>query len=532
MKKIFGTLMCIVATVLMLSSCSENSKMKAMLECVPDSVDYVLAGNLKDMVESCGEVKKNNKIYLCPLLTDGQPLSMKDALNSLNVILKKSHVDLESFAVFREKSVDRDVMVLSIKSKDLFVDGIKESGYKKMKSEGKLDIYAKLSLVSTEGGKGRRQAVSGVYDYIAINSSQAYFLSAASATKTFKPMAYLQDLAERVQAKNIAQTPYGEYIQGGKTFGLIVPQSEAFGIVSSMMPVPVLPNNGGVLCLRGEITPDKLVADVKFLDSEGKEYNMNEAAWFMDNKSVINKDAISLLGNDEHIVAAVSLKDVKWEELFKASQLPMQNAAQAMLVFLEQLNGTIAIGFGMKGEQTAAEAAPVSADIDLFSDYSFTLVMETKEGEANSLMSLAKVMLVGQNIPCVEEENGISVNLSGFGLMTTIHMGVIDNFLVVSKNPIKRDNNNKFLQDAKMMSTGTAFCLNLDKGDPLLEEFGIKNSVKVAMYNTPGTVGANFELEIEGDVVQEHEDSEISYKATGIIEKFLLILIKLDSLHS
>ena len=54
MKMKINGLLCLVLALVLSTSCSDNAKMKDLLENVPASMDVVMVGNVKTIIESAG----------------------------------------------------------------------------------------------------------------------------------------------------------------------------------------------------------------------------------------------------------------------------------------------------------------------------------------------------------------------------------------------------------------------------------------------------------------------------------------------
>ena len=87
MKKI-KELLCLVVAVVLSMSCSDNAKMKNLLENIPDNADVVYVGNVKTVLESAGGKIENSQIVLPEYITNEMESSDTKDYDEINDFLK------------------------------------------------------------------------------------------------------------------------------------------------------------------------------------------------------------------------------------------------------------------------------------------------------------------------------------------------------------------------------------------------------------------------------------------------------------
>lgn len=508
MRKFFCRLLCVIVAMVVTLSCSNDGKTGGILEQVPADADLVVVGNVKAIVESAGGSLENSEIKLPQDLIDIMPEGTSLSLRDVNKFLKSSHVDLEACAVFGSYADNQSVVVLALNDKDLFVEAIKSRAYKKIKADGDMDVYAKY-------------VVDG-YDYVALNGSYAYLLKDAKATKEFSPTKYLQQVSEGAAKKSFAETSYGKYIAGGNAIGIAASGNADIKqmLQGAGIPSAALSMFDGMICMRGDLSSNKCAVEIKMFDGEGNELKADKVMPFMDNSSTISKKAIAILDEKESVAYAFSLKNVDWNQYIdmvaQASGLSRADRAQLNLVlpYLENIDGTVAIGFGLANGLESVSGMYMGDD--LLSQFSATIVLETKEGKAKRLIEDIKGMLEGMSVPFDESGSGISVNLAGLGMAGTLYAQSIDDVLVVANHPINKENKNIFVGDNEFTKSRFAAYGKLAKGDKLASDLKIDNDVTIACYSKPEIMGASMMLEIDGDAEGK----------AGIIQKLVKLVAK------
>lgn len=75
--------------LIMTTSCSDNGKMKALLEQIPENTEVVCVGNVKTILESAGGSIEDSKIKLPSYVLDALPRQKANDIDKANDFLSK-----------------------------------------------------------------------------------------------------------------------------------------------------------------------------------------------------------------------------------------------------------------------------------------------------------------------------------------------------------------------------------------------------------------------------------------------------------
>ena len=510
-------MLCLVVAALLAVSCSENVKMKNLLEQVPANADIVLVGNVKTVIESAGGSIENSKIKLPSNLMDALPASSMSAVDEANDFLKKAGIDMETCALFFNYEEKHPVLVFALSDRKQFIDAIEDNGFKEKDTEGNTVYYVKKVYEDTYNPD------YDDYGYIAVNDSYAYWIERVWVGRDFlTPIRYLQKKVEDAREKSFASTNYADYITEGNAGGVAVawPKELKRELRRSGMPSDMLAIYDGVICMRGKLSSNECTVEAKLFDEDGKEIGADVAGKFMDVSATISGKALSMLGEDEFMVYAMSMKHFNWDKyadaLSDASGLSRSDRAQmnAILSYFEKIDGTVALGFGLTNGLESIENMDRGRDV--MSQFSTTTVIETKEGKTRQLVEDMKGFLEQARIPFNESGSGFSMSLRSLrdtGMSGEWYVKAVDNFLVVANHPIKENNNNALIKSTDLTDYLFAFCIGLNKQDRLMRDLGVNNDVKLTMGCKPKTLESAMTLEIDGD------------RSTGVIAKAIKIAL-------
>ena len=506
MKKI-KQLLCLVVAVLLSVSCSDSSKMKNLLENIPDNTDLVFVGNVKTVLESAGGKVEGSKISLPAYVTSEMKKSDTEEFDQLNQFLKDAGVDIEACAVMYSFRKDIPVIVLALDDSDKFVAALKKKEFEKDSEKGDAVFYVLPAKDSYDSPK-----------YAAVNGSYAYVILKGYIRPDVNAIAYLQRVIEDAAEANYADTPYGDYILGANGGGL------AFKLPAEMKAemrekgalnadANVLLN--AVYCMRGELTNNKGTLECKVFPEEGEEFDAEKLAKMLDIKSAINAKALKLLGSQENVVMAMSLKNVNWDELSNViattSRLSRSETAQmnALFSYLEKIDGTVAYGFGVtNGIESFVK---MDKGQDVLKQCSATIVVETKEGKAKQLIEDMKGMMEQLRMPFNEDATGFTIDLASMG--GTVNVKNIDNFIVVANHEIKESNDNPLVKRADFSGCLAAFYVGLNSNDKLAKDLDVKDNAVLGICCKPKDGKAYMSLEIDGS------------SDTGLIEKVVRTIL-------
>lgn len=507
-----------VVVMMLMASCSDNAKVKNLLEQIPANSDAVVVGNIKTIVESAGGTVKDNKIKLPTNIADGLPNDAMDGLDDVNELLKVAGIDPEACALVGDYECNSPIIVFALDDKDKFIKAVEDKGFKEKNVEGSAVFYTK-KVYESDYSEGYDD-----YGYIAVNGSYAYWIERVWEGSDFKPVRYLQKMIEEADENSFAETNCADFITSGNVGGVAItwPRKMRQEFRENGVQSDVLSLLEGSICLRGDLSANKCTVEVKLFDEDGNEVAGDRFKQFMDISSTISEDALAFLGKDEFMIYAASLKGYDWDKYFDsfvgAANLSRSDKAQldTFIGYLEQIDGTAALGFGITdGIESVVNMASES---DVMSQFSATLVVETKDGKAGKLVNeLKDFMEKVAGMPLNENAFGFSVDLDGSESGNTVYVKHVGNFVVIANHPIKENNNNPVVKKAGLSDYLGALYIGLYKGNKLMEDLGLKDDMSLAFYCKPNSLDMSLSLEIDGD------------SGTGILAKVAKVVLDIAS---
>ncbi len=511
MKKIYS-LYCLIVAMLVTTSCSQDVKMESLLEQIPANSDVVLVGNLKTVLESAGGSLDGSKIKLPSEITYALPNGIMDDYDEANDFLKTSGIDPDACAlVLSYEHSNYPILVFALSDEKQFIKAIEDNGFRERGMEETVTLYKKKVY---DGG----DPAYDDYGYIAVNGAYAYWIESVWVGSNFQPLQYLQKMIEDASVGSYADTNYGEYITDGNVGGIAISWPKEYrkelrnaGVSSELLSI-----YEGTMCLRGSLSDDRCTVELRLFDKDGNRINADIFKKFMDTSAMINGDALAMLGKDEYLISAVSLKNFDWEKYFDflsgASRMSRSDKAQlnAILSYLEKIDGTIAVGFGF----TDGLESIINLDYgkDVMSQISTTLVVEAKEGKAKKLVEDMKGFLEQAEVPFTESQSGFSIDLERFDLSGTLYAVNKGNFIVMANHPIKDNNSNALITNTDLTDYLYVMCLGLNRNDRLMRDLHIDYDVKCMLCCEPNTLETTMTLEIKGD-----DDQGVIARAAKIV---------------
>lgn len=485
----------IVAVVVALSG---SSKMKNLLKQVPADAEIVAVGNVQTILESAGGKIEDSKISLPSFFTDFLGKEKMKDVDKANEFLKKSGIDPEACAVFGYFKKNNPVVLFALNDAKQFVKTIEEEGFKEKDKDGDITIYTKKVY---EGYEPEYDD----YGYIAINGNYAYWIERVWAGSDLRPTSFLPQVIKDAADKNFADTPYGSYILEGNAGGVAFkwPKEMRQMMRENGVPSDLLSIYDGTVCLRGNLKKEKAEVVMKMFDENGKELDADLFKDFMDPSARIDKKALKLLGKDEVMVMAASLKEVKWDKyadlITGTARMSRAEKAQINVVFdyLKNVEGTVAAGFGLTNGLESVKQ--MNSHDEVMRTFSATLVVETKDGKAKRIMDDLKGLMEKMRIPFEDNAKGFTIDLSQMGAEGKMYAGIVDDFIVVANHPIKEDGRNIWANEGDLTDYISAFGLWLKKDNKLMRDLGLPYEVKFTVCCKPKSMETSMVLEIDGD---------------------------------
>lgn len=485
----------IVAVVMTLSG---SSKMKNLLKQIPADAEIVAVGNVQTILESAGGKIEDSKISLPSFFTDFLGKEKMKDIDKANEFLKKSGIAPEACAVFGYFKKNNPVILFALNDAKQFVKTIEEEGFKEKDKDGDITIYTKKVY---EGYNPEYDD----YGYIAINGNYAYWIERVWAGSDLRPASFLPQVIKDAADKNFADTPYGSYILDGNAGGVAFkwPKEMRQMMRESGMPSDLLSIYDGTVCLRGNLKKEKAEVVMKMFDENGKELDAELFKDFMDPSAQIDKKALKLLGKDEVMVMAASLKEVKWDKyadlITGTARMSRAEKAQMNVVFdyLKNVEGTVAAGFGLTNGMESVKQ--MNSHDEVMQAFSTTLVVETKDDKAKRIMNDLKGLMEKMRMPFEDNAKGFTIDLSQMGTSGKVYAGIVDDFIVVANHPIKEDGQNIWANEGDLTDYISAFGMWLKKDNKLMRDLGLPYEVKFTVCCKPKSMETSMVLEIDGD---------------------------------
>lgn len=485
----------IVAVVMALSG---SSKMKNLLKQIPADAEIVAVGNVQTILESAGGKIEDSKISLPSFFTDFLGKEKMKDIDKANEFLKKSGIAPEACAVFGYFKKNNPVILFALNDAKQFVKTIEEEGFKEKDKDGDITIYTKKVY---EGYEPEYDD----YGYIAINGNYAYWIERVWAGSDLRPASFLPQVIKDAADKNFADTPYGSYILDGNAGGVAFkwPKEMRQMMCESGVPSDLLSIYDGTVCLRGNLKKEKAEVVMKMFDENGKELDAELFKDFMDPSAQIDKKALKLLGKDEVMVMAASLKEVKWDKyadlITGTARMSRAEKAQMNVVFdyLKNVEGTVAAGFGLTNGMESVKQ--MNSHDEVMQAFSTTLVVETKDDKAKRIMNDLKGLMEKMRMPFEDNAKGFTIDLSQMGASGKVYAGIVDDFIVVANHPIKENGQNIWANEGDLTDYISAFGMWLKKDNKLMRDLGLPYEVKFTVCCKPKSMETSMVLEIDGD---------------------------------
>ena len=504
----------VVSTLLLFNSCSSNKKVETLLTQIPGNMYIVAAGNVETILSS-GECSiEDSKIILPSFIKSELDMESEEEFEDINRFLKKAGIDPSAVAIANNYKQPNPYVIYGLKDKKQFIDAIEDKGYSEKDENDTYTVFSKKTYESEYDSDYDN------YSYIVVKDECAILLEDIWVGSEFKPLDELEKFIDDASESNYADTPFGEYILSGNAFGAVfkLPGDVKNELREKGMPSDIISMWDGAICVRGDLEDNKCVFDVSWLDDEGNEKTNELMKKFYDPTAQINKNLLAYLNKNENLVFATSLKDFNWDKYINyicnashVSRMEMQQI-NAVTSYLKRLDGTMALGFGLtNGLESIAK---MEYETDVPQQFSSTLIVETKEGKAKSIVNELKELIrqnpeVGVNME--EESDGFCLNLND----VAIYVKQIDNAIIVANHKINNDNNNPVVNIVDFENKNTLFAFAITSGNKLMKDLQLDNDITCVLTNKNDKLGATLTVEVKGG----NED--------GIIAKIAQLCLKI-----
>lgn len=493
MRKNFYLLFAAIVSVVMLASCSSNAKVEHLMSLIPASSDVVIVGNAKVVVESAGGSVEEHSIKLPSFITDALSKRDKEDFDEFNYHLKNSGIDVEAFAmVLNEKHHYHTLMIASLDDKDKFLKKIEEEFREKVSaSEDNFLVYVNEGEYSS--------------DYVIVVGDDAYYVPQVwndDDFETVDPVRLVKRTMEEAEEKSMNETNFGSYIMEGNAAGVIakIPLELKEEMRQAGVPTEMLAMCNGVMCFRGNLSDSECLVEAKMFDENGEAYSTEYLEKYFDKTAKINKAVLSYLGEDENFIYAASLKNFNWDNFFDAiggmRDMPREKRSQltALKGYFNNLDGTIAMGWGVKGGLDAW--VKMGRGSELAKNMSFTCVAELKDGK--KMIDDMKKFMTQLEIPYIDSASGFYLDFPMGSNSVSFFVEARDNVLVISNQKIKQNNANSVVNAYDFENHFCAFGVIFNQGNPLLQDLGVDNGIKLFFSGNAETNEAKLSLMVDG----------------------------------
>lgn len=507
----------VLTLLLIVSSCSQESKMSRLLEYIPEESDVVLVGNIKMVIESAGGSIEDSKIKLPGFVLDNIPSRDLDSFDDFNFFLRKSGIDVETCAIIADYQHSYPIYLFLLNDENAFIKAIKDNGYKEKDNKEDIVFYSKKVYEST----------SGDYDdfaHIAVKGKCAYWIEKVWVGSSFNPQKKLERTITDASTASISNLKCTDYINEGNVFGAIfnIPSELRKELKKAGIPSSLLDQCEGSICVKGDLTNDKISLKAKWFGENGEEKRISDFGLMPNSNVAISSEALSYLGANESIIFAASVKDVDWDEYFEtfinAAGLSRSDRTAVAVVksYMEKIDGTIAFGLGLtNGLESIFN---IILGHKTMEQISFTAIVETKEGKTKNLLNDIAALLEKTKIPFDNKSNGISINFFMNTLSGVVNVEMHDNLIIISNSSISRNNDNYVLKniDYDKHMGGIAFAL--DRNNKLMKDFSVDYGIIASLMITPDPYEIELCIKINDTNTNNGIISKIANTIVSIIE--------------
>ena len=508
MKKLLYHLGLCLSVILLATGCGSKN-LAELLEHVPADADFVITGDIKTILESAGGKAEGSEVkmpdYIGTMQSDRDAREMEKDLQWL----KNSGIDVTSGAVVFLKYQDRaPFIVFAITDKDKLKKALEVEGFNENDKVDDVDIYVKKD----EGEYGSYTRNS----YVAIDGGYGYWIPDVWSDDD-KGMKMIKQYLLSLSNHTMASTDIADYVSEGNVAGMIakLPSELRREMAKAGVPEEMANLYSGYVCINSKLDGDEAEARLKLFDENGKAKTTEDWNKMMDIKAKIDPEALAYMNPEESLIYAVSMKNINWDkymdQLDSSGRLSRQDKSFLTIVksYLEKFDGTVAIGVGLKNGKASIEA--IDRGEKVLDHLPVTIVAQTKEGKAASLIKDIKSLLGNQNeLFYTSTSNGLRLTLPKEA--GTLWLEAKDNMLILSTLPVKKGSN-PVAEHVNFQDYIFAAALHLGKDNPLMRDFDVKSDLTATIAFDAEAGEAVLKLKMTGD------------GEAGLIERFLRSVI-------
>lgn len=499
MKKNLLKLCAGLVLTLLVTACSKNPRMSALLEKLPADADVVVVGDLKTVVESAGGSVDGSKVKLPSFITDEMKGRAERELDELLDKVEDSGVDASACAGVGNFDDREPTYVFKIEDKEKFIQYIEDEDFDNDDEEDGVTYYLK------ENGN----SYSTYGSCIAIDGDVAYAVFDVWEGGDFNPVKHVRKIIRNAKEESFGSTKFADYIDNGNAFGMAIkmPKELKRELKKAGLSNDLANLYTGVLCVRGNLDSDNAELNFKMFESDGKEKDTSALDKYMKTDGYINAKALAYLGEKDVLVYALSVKDVDWDKYLDdyVSNTGGDRASLAVVKsYLEKLDGTVALGIGLNDGVTSM--AKIERGKEVMKELPLTLVAETKEGKAKSIMNDLKALLKKQGVTFKSTSNyGLKIEMPDNN--GSVNIASRGDLLIFSNHDIKESNGNPTVKAGGFDKANAVLALVLKKDNKLAKDLGLRRDIQAIFSCDVKGMEGTLKLSMDGD------------KSVGIIGK-------------
>lgn len=477
--------------LVVMAACSEDTKMKKLLDHVSEDMDVVVVGDVSTIIKSAGGSIEASTLNLSAFLTRNLPDSFVDNVDEVNSFLKESGIDVNACVWMKDYENNCPIYLFALSDKAMFVNSIEEQGFQEQSNKDGVVFYSKKIYASSDGSEG-------IFGYIAVKDSYAYWIERIWVGDSVDPIEILGRLISNAEVKPFGETSFGDYISQGNALGVSVRMLREVSKLPRVMSFLA----ESVFCLKGSLDGNILTVNTKYFGKNGDPMDAS-ALGYCDFTTKINSRALSYMGSDESLIYAASLKKIDWDKAFEpvcqVAELSRSDMAMLPLVksYLEKIDGTMAFGIGLtNGLESIFD---LNLGNDIVSQLAITALVELKPDEADALLEIIKGLLDSGSISYEAESSEVAFEIPG-ERGKKLFIKVVDNILIASNHEIKTNNANATVNSINFSNYQSGAGIVLTRDHKLLRDLNLPNDIKFVMTGNAKTMEGTFTLEIDGGI--------------------------------
>lgn len=508
MKNYFLQLSVLVLALLVFTGCGGDSQFKGLLEQVPANSDVVAVLNVKTLVENAGGQIDGSTVKLPQVALDVMGEDAVKQLDELNAILKDGGVDINVVAIAVNNADGGEPVVLGrVTDRAKLVKTLEGEGFKDKGNNGGVAYYEKTVVDAGSPDYNR-------YCHVAVTDNIIYMVPGVSGWQNYDAEKSIGKLIADAKESNMAGTPMGKRLVEDNLGGVAFKTPKEYGQEVRYLGLPseLISIYEGSVCIKGSLDGSELKLTLNVYDSDGKAVTTKSFGDFADmvnSNAKISSKALSYMGKDESFIFAIALKNMKWDEYFDMLRGSVDREMRMVLPmlssYLEKIDGTVAIGVGVTDGLSSFEM--IDRGRDVLNQLAFTLVVQTKEGKAKTILSDIKGLMDGMRMPYTITDNGIEFNVPGES--GSIYAVAESDVLVLSNSKIESGNRNPVVKAIDFTSRFSALGLFLGNDNKIMKDLGLDNSLKAEISADASKSEGYIVVDVDGG------------KGSGLVEKLL-----------